>query len=139
MQDTHAYNQQLIQQFRTERDQTGQPLDGRPVLLLTTTGARSGHQHTTPLMYIPHGKRLLIIASNIGAPRHPAWYHNLVAHPQVTIEVGPDTFNTTAVVLKDEQRQQVWDQIIEDYPFFAEHQLKTTRIIPIIVLTQPTE
>lgn len=134
MTDQHAYNRQLIAEFRANRNTSDGPFAGRPLVLLTTTGAKSGEPRTTPLMYVPDGDRLLVIASNIGAPAHPDWYHNLVAHPDVTVEVGPETFDATAVVLRGAERDRVWTQIVEQYPFFVEHQAKTTRQIPVIAL-----
>jgi deazaflavin-dependent oxidoreductase (nitroreductase family) len=134
MTDQRDYNQRLIEEFRAERNRTGKPLEGRPLLLLTTTGARSGQPRTTPMMYIPDGDRLLVIASNAGAPSHPDWYRNLVAHPQVTVELGSETFEATAAVIEGEARQQLWARITELYPFFADHQAKVTRQIPVVVL-----
>ncbi len=134
MTDRNDYNLQLIEEFRASRSKVGGPLDGRPLLLLTTTGAKSGQRRTTPMMYIPAGDCLLVIASNLGAPTHPDWYHNLVAHPDVTVEVGTETFDATAVVTEGEERHQLWTRIVELYPFFAEHQAKTTRQIPVITL-----
>lgn len=134
MVDQKAYNQQLIEQFRANRGNTDGPFKGRPLLLLTTKGARSGKLYTAPMMYIPDGERLLVIASNIGAPAHPDWYHNLVAHPDVIVEVGAETFDAIAIVIEGAERKQVWARIVELYPFFAEHQTKTTRQIPVIAL-----
>jgi len=129
------YNNQLIEEFRANRSKFEGP-GARPLLLLTTTGAKSGQHYTTPMMYIPNGDRLLVIASNIGAPKHPDWYHNLVAHPEVTVEVGTETYEATAIVTQGTERQQLWAWIIEQYPFFADHQTKTTRQIPVIALTR---
>src|SRR5438105_15275085 len=100
MTDQNDYNRKLIKEFRENRSKAGGQFAGRPLLLLTTTGAKSGQRRTTPMMYIaePGGDRLLVIASNTGAPAHPAWYHNLVAHPDVTVEVGTEIFDATAVV-----------------------------------------
>jgi len=134
MTDQNEYNRQLIEQFRATRGASGGPLDGRTVLLLTTTGAKSGQRRTIPLMYIPEGDRLLIIASNAGAPAHPDWYHNLVAHANVTVEVGAETFEATAVVVEGAERQRLWSWIVEQYPFFAGHQAKIARQIPVIAL-----
>ena len=133
MTDYSDYNNQLIEEFRADRSKFEGP-GSRPLLLLTTTGAKSGKRYTTPMMYIPDGDRLLVIASNIGAPKHPDWYHNLVAHPEVTVEVGTETYETTAIVTQGAERQQLWTWIIEQYPFFADHQTKTTRQIPVIAL-----
>src|SRR5579883_1415658 len=96
--DQKAYNRQLIEEFRAHRGELGGPFKDRPLLLLTTTGAKSGQPYTTPMMYIRDGDRLLVIASNIGAPKHPDWYYNLVAHPEVTVEVGTETYRARAVV-----------------------------------------
>jgi deazaflavin-dependent oxidoreductase (nitroreductase family) len=134
MADQKEHNRQLIEDFRANRGKAGGPVGNRPLLLLTTKGARSGQSRTAPMMYIPDGNRLLVIASNIGAPVHPGWYHNLVAHPSVTVEVGNEIFEATAIVTEGEERQRLWARIVEQYPFFAEHQAKTTRQIPVIAL-----
>ena len=132
MSDQNEYNRKLIEDFRANRGDG--PFAGRPLLLLTTTGAKSGQRRTTPMMYVPDGDRLLVIASNAGAPAHPDWYRNLLAHPSVTVEVGADSFDASAVVLEGTERQQLWDRIVEQYPFFIEHQAKITRRIPLIAL-----
>jgi deazaflavin-dependent oxidoreductase (nitroreductase family) len=132
--DQKAYNRQLIEDFRANRGTAGGPFEGRPLLLLTTTGAKTGKRHTTPMMYIPIENRMLVIASNIGAPAHPDWYHNLVAHSHVIVETGAETFEAIAVVLEGPERQGLWTRIVELYPFFADHQAKTTRQIPVIAL-----
>jgi deazaflavin-dependent oxidoreductase (nitroreductase family) len=132
---SNDYNRQLIEEFRANRSKFEGP-GSRPLLLLTTTGAKSGQRRTTPMMYIPNGDRLIVIASNIGAPKHPDWYHNLVAHPEVTVEVGTQTYNATAIVTQGAERQQLWTWIVEQHPFFSDHQAKTTRQIPVIALTQ---
>ena len=134
MTDLNDYNRRLIEEFRVDRGKTDKPLAGRPLLLLTTTGARSGRRRTTPVMRIPDGDRLIVIASNAGAPTHPDWYRNLLAHPQVTVEVGAATFDATAIVLEGLPRQHVWTRIVASHPFFAEHQAQTPRQIPVIAL-----
>ena len=118
------YNRKLIEEFRVARDEPGGPMEGRPLLLLTTTGVRSGRRRTTPLMYVPDGERLLVIASNAGAPKHPDWYRNLAADPAVTVEVGRDTYGATAVILAGAERERLWGEIVGSYPFFAEHETK---------------
>lgn len=132
--DQNDYNRQVIEEFRADRGKPGGRWEGRPLLLLTTTGARSGQRRTTPMMYIPDGDRLLVIASNAGAPAHPDWYRNLVAHPEVIVEVGSETFEATAVVAEGSERQRLWSRIVELYPFFTGHQAKTPRQIPVIAL-----
>src|ERR1044071_9327370 len=127
--DQDRQNRQLIEEFRAHRHEIGGPFEKRPLLLLTTTGKKSGQSRTTPLMYIPDGDCLLIIASNAGAPKHPDWYYNLRANPRVTVEVKTETFNATAVVTEGEKRQQLWSKIVEQYPFFADHQAQIARQI----------
>ncbi len=136
MADQNDYNRQLIEDFRANRGKNGGPFAGRPLLLLTTTGAKSGQRRTTPMMFIPDGDRLLVIASNVGAPAHPDWYRNLVAHTDVTVEVGTETFDATAVVTQGAERDRLWTRIVELYPFFTGHQAKTTRQIPVIALSR---
>ncbi len=132
--DQKDYNRQLIEEFRANRGKAGGPFEGRPMLLLTTTGARSGQSHTTPMMYVSDGDRLLVIASNAGALIHPDWYHNLVAHSDVTVEVKNETYKATAIVTEGAERERLWASIIAQYPFFTDHQAKTTRQIPVIAL-----
>jgi len=134
MTDQNTYNRQLIEEFRADRDKGGGAMKGRPLLLLTTTGAKSGQLRTKPMMFIPDGDRLLVIASNAGAAIHPDWYRNLVAHPEVTVEVGNETFKAIATVTEGLERQRLWSRVVELYPFFADHQAKTSRQIPVIVL-----
>jgi deazaflavin-dependent oxidoreductase (nitroreductase family) len=129
------YNRRLIEEFRAGRLEPGGPLEGRPMLLLTTTGAKTGRRHTTPLMYVLDGGRLLVIASNAGAPRHPDWYRNLSADPGVTVEFGAETYEATAAELEGEERERVWGEIVASYPFFAEHEEKAApRRIPVVAL-----
>jgi deazaflavin-dependent oxidoreductase (nitroreductase family) len=105
------------------------------MLLLTTTGAKTGRRHTMPLMYVLDGGRLLVIASNAGAPRHPDWYRNLSADPGVTVEFGAETYEATAAELEGEERERVWGEIVASYPFFAEHEEKAApRRIPVVAL-----
>jgi deazaflavin-dependent oxidoreductase (nitroreductase family) len=130
--DIGAYNRELIKQFRA----AGGALDGRPLLLLTTTGARTGLARTTPMMYVPDGERLLVFASNAGAPRHPDWYHNLVSHPEVTVEVSGETYPATAVVTRGGERERLFARTVRDFPFFADHQAQVSRRIPVVALVR---
>ncbi len=134
MPDIQDWNRQTIEQFRANKGKVGGFWEGKPLLLLTTTGAKSGKKRTTPTMYLHDGDRLLIFASKGGAPSHPAWYHNLVAHPYVTIEVGDETYDAKATVLKGEERDRLYTRQSELYPQFGEYQEKTTRKIPVIAL-----
>jgi deazaflavin-dependent oxidoreductase (nitroreductase family) len=130
--DIREHNRALIEQFRA----AGGALGERPLLLLTTTGARTGLSRTTPMMYIRDGGRLLVLASNAGAPKHPDWYHNVVAHPEVRVEVAGEAYDATAVVLTGEERERPWARTVERYPFFADHQAKIARTIPVIELVR---
>lgn len=104
------------------------------MLLLTTTGAKSGQRRTTPLVYLPDGERLVVFASKGGAPTHPDWYHNLLAHPETTIEVGTESFPVTASVITGDERDQLYATQAGLRPAFGEYQAKTTRRIPVVAL-----
>ncbi|HEY6406074.1 MAG TPA: nitroreductase family deazaflavin-dependent oxidoreductase [Ktedonobacteraceae bacterium] len=127
------WNNQIIEEFRANEGKVG-PFKGAPLLLLTTTGARSGQHRTAPVMYLHDGNRLIIFASKAGAPTNPDWYHNLVAHPQATVEVGTETFDVTAIVTTGDERDHLYARQAKLYPGFAEYQTKTTRKIPVIAL-----
>lgn len=133
--DMKAHNRQLIEEFRA----AGGAREDRSLLLLTTTGARGGQPHTAPMMYVPDGERLLVIASNAGAPGHPDWYHNLVAHPNVTVEVAGERYEARAVVTAGEERERLFAQIAERYPFFTNHQAQVSRKIPVVALIRVNE
>jgi len=107
------YNRQVIEEFRANGGKVGGVWEGTPLLLLTTTGAKSGERRITPMGYIPDGDRLIVTASNGGAPTRPDWYHNLVAHPEVTVEVGTETFDAIAVVTEDSERDRLWTKEVE--------------------------
>jgi deazaflavin-dependent oxidoreductase (nitroreductase family) len=129
------FNQDLISQFRANQGTiTEGPFVGTPVLLLSTKGAKTGAQYTTPLVYTRDGDRFVIIASKGGAPTNPAWFHNLVANPTVTLEVGPERFEAEASVAQGEERDRLFDAQAAMMPNFAEYQEKTTRRIPVVVL-----
>lgn len=128
------WNKQIIEEFRANGGKVGGPYEGVPLLLLTTTGARSGKAYTTPLAYFTDGDRFIIVASAAGRPKNPAWYHNLIAHPQVAIDLGSESYNLTATVVADEERERLWSKITTQNPVFAGYQTKTTRRIPIIAL-----
>ena len=127
-------NRKLIDAFRTSREKDPVPLDGRPLVILTTTGAKSGKLHTTPVRAFFDGDRTFVIASKGGAPSHPDWYRNLVADPEVTAEVGKETFKAQAVVATGEERARLWTKATTTEPAFAEYQAKVTRQIPVVIL-----
>ncbi|MGA4994051.1 nitroreductase family deazaflavin-dependent oxidoreductase [Nonomuraea bangladeshensis] len=128
------FNQQIIDEFRANGGRVGGMFEGSPLLLLTTTGARSGRQVTTPVMYLPDDERYVIIASNAGADTHPAWYHNLRAHPVATVEVGTETFQAKAVPVEGEERDQLYARMVAVAPQFADYERKTSRRIPVLAL-----
>ncbi|HEV2238809.1 MAG TPA: nitroreductase family deazaflavin-dependent oxidoreductase [Ktedonobacterales bacterium] len=128
------YNQQLIANYRANGGKLTGPFTGRKLLLLTTTGAKSGREHTAPVAYTHDGDRLVVIASKGGAPTNPAWYHNLAAHPEVTVELGAERFTARAVVSEGAERERLFAQMAEQMPNFAEYQRNTTRQLPVIVL-----
>lgn len=136
--DVRAVNERVIAQLRA-----GGPVEGmhrERLVLLTTTGRRTGRPRTTPMMFHRDGDRLLVVASNIGAPRHPDWYLNLVADPHVTVEVGDEPGGARPAVarpLEGAERERVWEMLKATYPFFAEHEARTTRTIPVVALERP--
>ena len=130
------YNRRLIEEFRAHEGKVGGMWEGTPLLLLTTAGARSGERRTTPMGYLPDGDRLIVWASNGGSPRNPDWYHNLLAYPHVTVEVRTETFDAIAVVAADAERDRLWARGVAVYLSLAEHQAKTTRLIPVIALSR---
>lgn len=130
------FNRKLIQNFREHAGRVSEgPFVGRDVLLLTTRGARSGEERTMPLVYTRDGDRLIVVASKGGAPSHPAWYHNLVANPVVTVEVGPERFSARAQVVYDEgEYERLYGQHASVNPTFNDYRRKTSRRIPVIAL-----
>jgi len=128
------FNLKLIEEFRAHGGETSGPFKGRPVVLITTTGAKSGQRHTTPLVYGKDGDKLFIVASMGGAPKHPAWYFNVVANPEVTVEIGTETFEARARVAEAAERDDLYAKQAAAMPAFAEYEQKTTRKIPVVVL-----
>ncbi len=129
-----SFNEQVIDEFRANGGKVGGPFEGAPMILLTTTGAKSGQPRTLPLVYGTDGDRLLIFASKAGAPTHPDWYHNLVAHPEVTLEVGSETFKARASTAEGPEHTRLYELQAALMPNFAEYQRNTTRQIPVVIL-----
>ncbi|HET8626967.1 MAG TPA: nitroreductase family deazaflavin-dependent oxidoreductase [Thermomicrobiales bacterium] len=134
MSDMNEWNRRTIEEFRATAGQVGGVWEGRPLLLLTTTGARSGQRRTSPVMYLREGDRLFVFASKGGAPTNPDWYHNLRAHPDVTVEVGDRSIDAVAKPVTGAERDRIYARWAERYPQFREYQEKTTRVIPVIEL-----
>ena len=130
-----SFNEQLMEDFRAHGGKaTSGPFVGRPLLILTTVGARSGEARENPLVYTRDGERYVVIASKGGAPTHPSWYHNLVANPDVTLEVLGERFPARARVAEGEEHERLYTAQAELMPGFAEYQRRTTRKIPVVVL-----
>ena len=124
-------NQPVIREFR---ENGGKVKGWAPLILLTTKGAKTGQPRIIPLMYVAYGNHILAIASKGGAVKHPEWYHNLLAHPDVTVEVGDETYDAIATPLTGEERDRLYARWAELYPQFGQYQKNTTRKIPVIAL-----
>jgi deazaflavin-dependent oxidoreductase (nitroreductase family) len=129
------FNNTLIEDFRRNRGRvTIPPFTGRDLLLLTTHGARTNEDRVAPVMFGRDGDRYFVIASKGGAPTHPAWYLNILANPDVTLEVGGETFQAKATVAEGAERRRLYDAMVAVAPQFAEYERNTDREIPVVVL-----
>ncbi len=129
------FNAKIIDEFRSNRGRVGGPFEGMPILLVHHTGARSGARRINPVAYHRDGERYVIFASKGGAPSNPGWYHNLMAHPDTTIEVGDQTLPVRASEATGEERDRLYAAQAERIPQFAGYAQKTSRTIPVVVLT----
>jgi deazaflavin-dependent oxidoreductase (nitroreductase family) len=132
--DFNQFNQNLIEEFRAHDGKVTGVFEGAPLLLLTTTGAKTGRKRTTPLVYFQDGDRIVVFGSKGGAPTHPAWYHNLVANPDVTVELPGETLEARAVTADGAERDRIWSAQKELMPGFKDYEAKTDRQIPVVVL-----
>ena len=142
MADPEDRNTGIIEEFRANHGKVGGYFEGRPLLLLTVRGAKSGTERTTPLAYLADGERFAIFATKGGAPTNPDWYYNVAANPDVTIEIGDRRLQAKARVTAEPERTELYGRQAERWPAFAEYPTKTSRTIPVIVLepadhTQP--
>ena len=128
------FNQQIIDEFRSNDGRVGGPFEGATLLLLHHTGAKTGTERVSPLAYQPVGDDVAVFASKAGAPTNPDWYHNLLAHPSVTVEIGHETIPVRARVADPDERARIWTRQKERNPGFAEYEQKTTRQIPVVIL-----
>lgn len=128
------WNDKIIAEFRANQGRVGGQFEGAPLLLLHSTGAKSGHERVNPMMYQAVGDGFAVFASKAGADTNPDWYHNLRAHPHARIEVGTETLEVTARVLDPEEREPIWEEQKARYPGFADYERKTDRVIPVLVL-----
>lgn len=131
------WNASIIEEFRGNAGRVGGIFEGRPLLLLHTTGAKSGQPRVHPLMYQRVDGGFAIFASKAGAPSHPAWYHNLLANPEAEVELGETTIPVVARMTDGAEREVIWTRQKQDFPMFADYERKTEREIPVIVL-EPT-
>jgi deazaflavin-dependent oxidoreductase (nitroreductase family) len=128
------WNTQIIDEFRANDGKVGGPFAGAPLLILHSTGAKSGQERVSPLMYRPEGDDLVIFASKGGAPTHPDWLYNLRANPEATVEVGSDTKKVVAREAEGDERERIWDAHKKAFPGFQEYEDKTDRVIPVVIL-----
>jgi deazaflavin-dependent oxidoreductase (nitroreductase family) len=135
MSEANDRNKAIIDEFRANEGRIGGRFEGRTLLLLHTKGAKSKQERINPVAYVRDGERFVVIASKGGAPTNPDWYYNIVANPALTVEVGTEKFQVRATVAEEPERTRLYNKMIEMMPGFGDYQQKTTRVIPVIVLT----
>jgi deazaflavin-dependent oxidoreductase (nitroreductase family) len=129
------FNRRVIEEFRANAGVVGGGFAGAPVVLLTTTGAKSGRERVNPVVALPGDDGMLyVFASKGGAPTNPDWYHNLLAHPEVLVELGADRVRATATPVTGEERERIYAEQASRFPAFADYQRKTERVIPVVAL-----
>lgn len=136
MNNPNDWNQSIINEFRANAGNVGGPFEGKTLLLLHTIGAKSEQERINPVACIRDGEHYVIIASKGGAPDNPDWYYNIVAHPTVTIEFGAEMFQANAEIAPEPERTRLYARMVEHMPSFADYEKKTTRVIPVIILTR---
>jgi deazaflavin-dependent oxidoreductase (nitroreductase family) len=134
MAEVNDWNKRIIDEFRANEGKVGGPFEGAPVLLLHTKGRKSGRERVNPLVYQSIGDAMAVFGSKGGAPTHPDWYRNVLANPDVMVEVGTETFDVGAQEATGEERDRIWSKQKQDRPPFAEYEKRTTRQIPVILL-----
>ncbi|CAL9420834.1 hypothetical protein SUDANB121_01865 [Nocardiopsis dassonvillei] len=132
------FNRPVVAEFRANGGRVGGMFEGGDLLLLTTTGARSGRETTSPLGYVRADGRLFVIASAGGSDRHPAWYHNVLAHPVVRVELGTEEFTAIAVPAEGDDRDRLFAEAVRTAPGYGDYQAGTDRILPVVVLEPVT-
>ncbi|MGN6695769.1 MAG: nitroreductase family deazaflavin-dependent oxidoreductase [Aquihabitans sp.] len=132
--DVNEFNRGIIEQFRANDGKVGPPFEGAPLLILHSTGAKSGKDRLAPVVFQQVGDAWAVFASKAGAPDNPDWYHNLVANPAAKIELGTEDVDVTARVLEGDERSGIWEKQKELMPGFAEYEAKTDRVIPVVLL-----
>src|SRR5713226_5561205 len=134
MASANEWNRRIIEEFRENGGKVGGPFEGARMLLLHHKGARTGTERVNPLVYQPVGEGFAVFASKAGAPANPDWYHNLIANPEATVEVGEDTVRVRARIAEGEERDRIWAKQKQDRPNFADYEKKTSRQIPVVIL-----
>ena len=134
MSDVQDWNSKIIEEFRVNEGEVGGAFAGAPVLLLHTTGAKTGRERVNPMMYLDLDGHRYVFASKAGAETNPDWYWNLVAHTDVTVEVGTETYEVSARPVTGDDRDRVYSEQARRYPGFAEYEQKTSRVIPVVEL-----
>ena len=132
--DVNEFNRGIIEQFRANEGKVGPPFEGAPLLILHSTGAKSGKTRLAPIVFQQVDDSWAVFASKAGAPDNPDWYHNLVANPSASIELGTEDVPVTARVLEADEREAIWSKQKELMPGFAEYEEKTDRVIPVVIL-----
>jgi deazaflavin-dependent oxidoreductase (nitroreductase family) len=136
MTDFNDFNGKILEEFRENDGKVGGPFQGAPMIVIHTKGRKSGKEYENPLVYQPVGDTFAIFASKGGSPEHPEWYRNIVANPDITVEIGKDKFPVKARVAEGDEREKIWTKQKELMPGFAEYEEKTTGIrdIPVVIL-----
>jgi deazaflavin-dependent oxidoreductase (nitroreductase family) len=130
------WNRKVIEEFRANAGKVGGYFEGAPMILVHHLGARTGTERVSPLVYLPDGEDMVIAATKGGAPTNPDWYHNLKAHPRITVEVGTEAFPVEATEVTGTERDELWRRLVEMRPGFAEYEEKTDRVFPMFRLTR---
>lgn len=131
------FNAAIIEEFRANAGKVGGGFDGAPMVLLHTTGAKSGEDRVSPLVYWSEGDRVVIFASKGGATTHPDWYRNILTDPTVSVEVGDETFAGTATVLEGAERDRIWAAQVAAMPGFGEYEKTAApRVIPVVAISR---
>jgi deazaflavin-dependent oxidoreductase (nitroreductase family) len=134
MNNANEWNKTIIEEFRANDGKVGGQFADMPLLLLHTTGAKSKLPRINPVAYIADGEQLAVMASEAGAPTNPDWYYNIVANPEVSVEIGTEQFQARTTIAAEPERTRLYEKMATANPGFAEYQRQTTRIIPVIVL-----
>jgi deazaflavin-dependent oxidoreductase (nitroreductase family) len=138
MSDVNDWNTRVIEEYRANGGHLGGDFKDAPMLLLRTQGAKTNEDRVNPVMYLDEGGRLFVFASKGGADSNPDWYYNLLAHPEIIVELGSETFAATATVVRGDERDRIWELMASGMPQFGDYQTKTARIIPVVELRRLT-